>query len=100
VISSPWLLHCIQNIVIRYITPKCDEYQSPPGTFALSAMLPKSFDIVDKILQYTVVAANALQDVAAATQIPFLNSVCTLSLTIIPIVQVCQADTDLPILSH
>ncbi|KAJ7767841.1 hypothetical protein B0H14DRAFT_3509727 [Mycena olivaceomarginata] len=50
-------------------------------------MPPGSVATVDKILQYTTVAANALQDVAAATQIPFLNSVCTLSLSAIPIVQ-------------
>ncbi|KAJ7857197.1 hypothetical protein B0H13DRAFT_2357044 [Mycena leptocephala] len=50
-------------------------------------MLPKSFDSVDKILQYTAVAADALQDVADRTRIPFLDSVCTLTLTIIPVVQ-------------
>ncbi|KAJ6564749.1 P-loop containing nucleoside triphosphate hydrolase protein [Mycena capillaripes] len=50
-------------------------------------MLPKSFDTLNKILQYTAVAANALHDVAAATQIPFVDSFCTLSLTIIPCVQ-------------
>ncbi|KAJ7114348.1 hypothetical protein C8R44DRAFT_855642 [Mycena epipterygia] len=42
---------------------------------------------VDKILEYTVVAANALRDVSTAAQIPFLDNVCTLSLTVIPIVQ-------------
>jgi hypothetical protein len=51
-------------------------------------MLPKSFNNIDKILQYTTIAANALHDVAAATQIPFLDGFCTLSLAIIPIVQV------------
>ncbi|KAJ7792329.1 hypothetical protein B0H14DRAFT_2623957, partial [Mycena olivaceomarginata] len=50
-------------------------------------MLSSTPDAVGKILQYTTVAANALQDVAAATHIPFLNNVCTLSLAIIPIVQ-------------
>jgi hypothetical protein len=64
-------------------------------------MAPKSFDSLDKILQYTAVAANALQDVAAATQIPFLDSFCTLSLKIIPIVQVWQSDNpSLPILAQ
>jgi hypothetical protein len=57
-------------------------------------MILKSFDSLDKILQYTAVAANALHDVAAATQIPFLESFCTLSLTIIPIVQVWQSDIE------
>jgi hypothetical protein len=51
-------------------------------------MLPKSIDTVDKILQYTTVAADALNASAATTQIPFLDGVCTLVLTIIPIVQV------------
>ncbi|KAJ7813633.1 hypothetical protein B0H13DRAFT_2368582 [Mycena leptocephala] len=50
-------------------------------------MLPTSPDTVDKIFQYTAVAANCLQDIAATAQIPFLDSVCTISLTIIPIVQ-------------
>jgi hypothetical protein len=50
-------------------------------------MFPKSLDTADRILQYTAVAANALHDVASATQIPFLDSLCTLSLTIIRIVQ-------------
>ena len=43
---------------------------------------------VNKILAYTAVAANALEDIAAATHIPFLSRVCTLALTIIPMVQV------------
>ncbi|KAJ6556075.1 hypothetical protein B0H19DRAFT_1262191 [Mycena capillaripes] len=42
---------------------------------------------VEKVLEYTTVAASALQDVATATQIPFLNSVCTTCLAIVPIVQ-------------
>ncbi|KAF7356050.1 CTLH domain-containing protein [Mycena venus] len=42
---------------------------------------------VDKILDYTEVAANALQEVATAAQIPFLGTVCTLTLAIIPMVQ-------------
>jgi hypothetical protein len=57
-------------------------------------MVLKSFDSLDKILQYTAVATNALHDVAAATQIPFLESFCTLSLTIIPVVQVWQLDSE------
>jgi hypothetical protein len=63
-------------------------------------MVPKSFDTLDKVLQYTAVAANGLHDVAAATQIPFLNGVCTVTLTIIPIVQVRPSDIDLPLLSQ
>jgi hypothetical protein len=53
-------------------------------------MMPPHFssDSLDEILAYTAVVANALQDVAIATQIPFLDSVSTLSLSVIPIVQV------------
>ncbi|KAJ7793486.1 hypothetical protein B0H13DRAFT_2393659 [Mycena leptocephala] len=57
-------------------------------------MLPESFSNLNKILQYTTVAANALRDVAAATQIPFLESFCTLSLTVIPIVQATKFQKD------
>jgi hypothetical protein len=60
--------------------------------FPSSAMLPKSSDTVDKILQYTAVAADTLQQVANTSQIPFLDSVCTVVLTIVPIVQVRQSD--------
>ncbi|KAJ6527116.1 hypothetical protein B0H19DRAFT_1275427 [Mycena capillaripes] len=42
---------------------------------------------VDEIVEYTIVAAKALQDVAVAMQIPFLNRVCTLCLALAPIVQ-------------
>jgi hypothetical protein len=45
-------------------------------------------DILDKILDYTGVAADTLRDIAAVTQIPFLDSVSGLSLTIILTVQV------------
>ncbi|KAJ7813909.1 hypothetical protein B0H14DRAFT_3878979, partial [Mycena olivaceomarginata] len=41
----------------------------------------------NNILEYTIVAANALRDVAAATQIPFVGTVCALASTIIPTVQ-------------
>jgi hypothetical protein len=47
--------------------------------------------MVGRILEYTAMAANALQDVAAATQIPFLGRVCTLSLAIIPMVRVWKS---------
>ncbi|KAF8155263.1 hypothetical protein K438DRAFT_1987164 [Mycena galopus ATCC 62051] len=47
----------------------------------------KASETVEKILGYTTVAASALQDIAAVTQIPFLNSVSALSLTIIGIVE-------------
>jgi hypothetical protein len=60
-------------------------------------MPPHSSDSADKILQYTAVVAKALQDVAVAAQIPFLNTVCALSLTVIAIVEVlrldCNSDT-------
>jgi hypothetical protein len=49
----------------------------------------------NKILEYTAVAANALQDVAATTQIPFVDLICTLTLAIIPMVQVWNFDRDL-----
>jgi hypothetical protein len=55
-------------------------------------MLHKSSDTVDKILQYTAVAADTLQDIANTSQIPFLDSVCTLVLTIVSIVQVHMSD--------
>jgi hypothetical protein len=51
-------------------------------------MPPSSSAALDKILEYTVVAANGLQQVAGLTQIPFLNRICTLALTIIPTMQV------------
>ncbi|KAJ7479129.1 P-loop containing nucleoside triphosphate hydrolase protein, partial [Mycena latifolia] len=38
-------------------------------------------------LQYTLVAADALQDLVKAAQIPFLGSVCSLALAIVPLVQ-------------
>ncbi|KAJ7452936.1 hypothetical protein FB451DRAFT_1374015 [Mycena latifolia] len=44
-------------------------------------------NIRDNILQYTCVAADALQDVSAAAQIPFLKSVCSLSTAIIPMIE-------------
>ncbi|KAJ6457632.1 hypothetical protein C8R45DRAFT_563663 [Mycena sanguinolenta] len=48
-------------------------------------MPPSSAAPVDKILEYTGTAAKALQDVAS--EIPFVNRVCGLTLTILPIVQ-------------
>ncbi|KAJ7603880.1 hypothetical protein DFH06DRAFT_1255947 [Mycena polygramma] len=50
-------------------------------------MPPRSANTAEKILQYTTVAAGALQDIAAATQIPFLDTVCSLSGSIISLVQ-------------
>jgi hypothetical protein len=41
-------------------------------------------------LQCSAVAANALHDIAAVTQIPFLDRFSMLFLTVIPIVQVWQ----------
>jgi hypothetical protein len=52
------------------------------------AMPPSSSAALDKILEYTVVAANGLQQVAGLTQIPFLDRICTLALIILPMVQV------------
>jgi hypothetical protein len=70
-----------------------------PSAFPLE-MLPPSPNNLDNILQYTAVASNALQDLATATQIPFLNSISTLSSTIIPIVQVWPSNRQLHISSH
>jgi hypothetical protein len=51
-------------------------------------MPPSSSAALDKLLNYTVVAANGLQQVAGLTQIPFLDRISTLTLTIIPMMQV------------
>ncbi|KAF7344686.1 CTLH domain-containing protein [Mycena venus] len=50
-------------------------------------MPPGSPATADRILDYAAVAANALHDVAITSQIPFLARVCTITLTIIPMVQ-------------
>ncbi|KAJ7831321.1 hypothetical protein B0H14DRAFT_2515376 [Mycena olivaceomarginata] len=50
-------------------------------------MPPSSSAAPDKILEYTVVTANGLQQVARLTRIPFLDRICTLALTIIPMIQ-------------
>ncbi|KAJ7041209.1 hypothetical protein C8F04DRAFT_1391314 [Mycena alexandri] len=42
----------------------------------------------NNILQYTLVAADALQGVAAGIGIPFLESVCSISLNLIPMIEV------------
>jgi hypothetical protein len=60
-----------------------------PSNFPV--MPPSSPATVDRILEYTAVAANALHNVATASQIPFLGRVCTITLTIIPMVQVCNS---------
>ncbi|KAJ7452873.1 hypothetical protein FB451DRAFT_1409171 [Mycena latifolia] len=46
-----------------------------------------STNIRDSILQFTLVAADALQGVAAAAQIAFLKSVCSLTAAIIPMIE-------------
>ncbi|KAF8175974.1 hypothetical protein K438DRAFT_1979481 [Mycena galopus ATCC 62051] len=50
-------------------------------------MPPISPSTINNIFEYTVVAANALRDISEATEIPFVSRVCTLTLTIIPMVQ-------------
>jgi hypothetical protein len=79
-------LHRIEIIVGRYITGR---------TFFLDrklpAMPPRSPAPVDRILDYTSIAANALHNIATASQIPFLGRICTLTLKIIPMVQVCNS---------
>lgn len=56
-------------------------------TYTLT-MPPAHPAAVDNILEYTVVAANALRDVATLTQVPFLSRVCALALTIVSMVKV------------
>ncbi|KAJ7839329.1 hypothetical protein B0H14DRAFT_2787348 [Mycena olivaceomarginata] len=65
------------------------EIQSAP-----TLTMPSLSDTVEKILKYTTAAANALQDVPAATQIPFVQRICGLSLTIIPMVQNVKSQKD------
>ncbi|KAJ7765111.1 hypothetical protein B0H14DRAFT_3593245 [Mycena olivaceomarginata] len=50
-------------------------------------MPPSSPAPADRIFDYTSVAANALHDIATASQIPFLARVSTITLTIVPMVQ-------------
>ncbi|KAF7344728.1 NB-ARC domain-containing protein [Mycena venus] len=50
-------------------------------------MPPGSAATADRLLDYAAVAANTLRDVATASQIPFLARVCTITLTIIPMVE-------------
>ncbi|KAJ6518570.1 hypothetical protein DFH09DRAFT_1331808 [Mycena vulgaris] len=44
-------------------------------------------NISTNILQYTLVAANAFHEVSIASQVPFLKSVCSLTASIIPMIQ-------------
>ncbi|KAJ6548124.1 hypothetical protein DFH09DRAFT_1169832 [Mycena vulgaris] len=46
------------------------------------------------LVQYTLVAANALQAVSAATQIPFLKSICSLSISLIPLIENAKFQKD------
>ncbi|KAJ7452859.1 hypothetical protein FB451DRAFT_1565816 [Mycena latifolia] len=57
-------------------------------------MPPNSTNIRDNILQYTRVAADALQDVSVAAQIPFLKSVFSLSTAIIPFIETTKFQKD------
>jgi hypothetical protein len=58
-------------------------------------MAPIRPTTVANIFEYTVVAANALHGVAVAAQMPFISTVCTLVLAIIPMVQVWTVDGNL-----
>ena len=83
----------LRHIKISTYNPEVgDEYHAPSDTFPPSAMAPNPLTTGNKILEYTAMAANALHDVASATQIPFLSRICTLTLTIIPMVQVWNSD--------
>ncbi|KAF8207408.1 hypothetical protein K438DRAFT_1962333 [Mycena galopus ATCC 62051] len=61
-------------------------------------MPPSSASTADRIRNYTVVAAKALQDVAEATGIPFVARVCALTLEIVPLVQQVQKERCLQIM--
>ncbi|KAF8142234.1 hypothetical protein K438DRAFT_1784962 [Mycena galopus ATCC 62051] len=50
-------------------------------------MPPSSTATEDRILEYTAAAASVLQDVAKALGIPFVGSICNLTLGIIPMIQ-------------
>ncbi|KAF8187844.1 hypothetical protein K438DRAFT_1764556 [Mycena galopus ATCC 62051] len=50
-------------------------------------MAPAPPNTTDQILDYTVVAANMLQDIAAVSRIPLVGGVCTLALAIVSMVQ-------------
>ncbi|KAJ7705670.1 hypothetical protein B0H14DRAFT_3526309 [Mycena olivaceomarginata] len=58
-------------------------------------MTPPIFpDALEKILQYTAIVAKALQDVAATTQIPFLDTICTVVLTMTPLMENIKLQKD------
>ncbi|KAF8199368.1 hypothetical protein K438DRAFT_1933403 [Mycena galopus ATCC 62051] len=50
-------------------------------------MPPSSTTAVDRILEYIVIAASALQETAKTSGIPFVGSVCNLTLEIVPTIQ-------------
>ncbi|KAJ6465015.1 hypothetical protein C8R45DRAFT_1219862 [Mycena sanguinolenta] len=50
-------------------------------------MPSKTPEMLSKILQYTSVATKTLHDVGATTQIPFLQTVCALTVAVIPMVE-------------
>jgi hypothetical protein len=52
-------------------------------------MLKPKSNTVDQVLVYTRVTADSLSDIADATQIPFIGTIATLALSIIPLIQVC-----------
>ncbi|KAJ7853046.1 hypothetical protein B0H14DRAFT_2580613 [Mycena olivaceomarginata] len=54
------------------------------STAAALTMPNLSSDISNSVLQYTVVAANTLQDLGKAAQIPFVGTVCSLKSHIRP----------------
>ncbi|KAF8207388.1 hypothetical protein K438DRAFT_1962313 [Mycena galopus ATCC 62051] len=76
--TGPAQFTCTGHIYPRSV----DEYYA--STLGMPPISPK---ILDKTLDYTVVVVNALRDVAAATQIPFVSNACTLTLRIIPMLQ-------------
>jgi hypothetical protein len=68
-----------------YITRGC---KPAPRYLHTLIMPPNRSTTAGNILEYTIVAANALQDVAVAAQIPFMSRICTLALKIVPMAQV------------
>ncbi|KAF8133581.1 hypothetical protein K438DRAFT_1787456 [Mycena galopus ATCC 62051] len=44
-------------------------------------------NVSNTVLQYTVIAANALQDRGKAAQIPFVDTVCSLTLAVVSLIQ-------------
>ncbi|KAF7372606.1 hypothetical protein MVEN_00123500 [Mycena venus] len=62
------------------------ELQMDP-TAAVLTMPTHSSNISHTVLQFTVIAADALRDLGKAAQIPFVGTVCSLTLAVVPLIQ-------------